>query len=174
MCGWYQYKPGGFVLGNRDLECEARGTGLNQCGQHIVLMANWRNIQAMEVDVSRLQSRLAGIAASLGGGDRVHFHFHPHRVIALNAIYDAEFERVALIETQCRRLGDSRCRLVVITIVGVAEVIDRVPHNEFGRQNTVLWNEAQGVLHHGAGLRAGGTQGLTRRLKKSASADHDH
>src|ERR1700728_3406342 len=48
---------------NLDAELKARRARLNQCGKNIILMADRRNVQTMEVNVGRLQARAAAIAA---------------------------------------------------------------------------------------------------------------
>src|ERR1700735_3195333 len=48
---------------NLDAKLKARRARLNQCGKHIILMADRRNVQTMEVNVGRLQTRTAAIAA---------------------------------------------------------------------------------------------------------------
>ena len=120
---------------NLHVESKCRFARLKQSREHIVLMANGGNIQAVKVNVGRRQCRRSRVTANRQAG---HIHCHGGRfIVALDAVFDVKNQAVALVEAQCRSLNYSFRGVIVEAIVIVPTGIDRVPHSEFGIENAV-------------------------------------
>ena len=77
MCGWYQYSPGGSFAGIWMEYCERRIAGFDDGVDDVVLMANRRYIQTVEVHIGRRRHNV--ISAAIVGRAVGHF-MHVHRL----------------------------------------------------------------------------------------------
>src|SRR5208337_3505413 len=109
-------------------------------------MAYGRNIQAMEMYIGGIEGGFAAIAAGLS---------------------------VAGLEAQGGGLFDLPGRVVLVTVVSVAILIDRVSQGEPGVKSAILRGNGVGVFDHGPGSGTSGTVGRGRKARKRTSAEYD-